>query len=91
MLRSDLISIISEEYDLRKQDAETVISVIFGTITDALIEGRFVELRGFGTFVTKTYTEKIGTHPITGEKLHIPKRRILRFKPGRSLRRRINK
>lgn len=91
MLRSELISIISEEYDLRKQDAETVINVIFGTITDALIEGRFVELRGFGTFFTKTYAEKIGTHPITGEKLHMPERRILRFKPGRSLRKRINK
>ncbi len=91
MLRSELITIISEEYDLRKEDAETVINVIFGTITDALVEGRFVELRGFGTFFTKIYAKKIGTHPISGKKLHMPERKILRFKPGRALRRRINK
>lgn len=90
MLRSELVSTIADEYDLRRQDAEIVVNVIFGTITDALTEGRFVELRGFGTFSTTIYAEKIGFHPVTGKDLHMPERRILKFKPGRTLRRRVN-
>ena len=49
-----------------------------------------VVVRGFGTFKTATRRARKGVNPKTGEKISIPAKRVLTFKPSAEVKRRIN-
>ena len=59
---------------------ETVFESFMDEILTVLTEGRNLELRGFGSFKTKTRKERTGRNPRTGEMVEIPKYQAPIFK-----------
>ncbi len=55
MNKSDLVETLSKEEDLTKTKAEEVVNLVFAEMTDALVKGDRVEIRGFGSFKVKHY------------------------------------
>jgi len=53
MNKSDLIEYLSEKLTQPKKKTEDVVNHIFDTMTNVLAEGGRIEIRGFGSFVTK--------------------------------------
>lgn len=90
MLKSELVHQIAKNHSLPLMDAEMVVNAFFEGITEALKNGRRVELRGFGSFVTKSRSGRTGRNPKTGEKVVIPAKIIPSFKAGRHLLNAIN-
>ncbi len=92
MIRSELVAAVTElNPHLSQKDVERVVSTIFESITDALSEGRRVELRGFGAFSTRERDSRVGRNPRTGEKVAVDAKRVPYFKAGKDLRERLNR
>jgi integration host factor subunit beta len=91
MIRSELVTLIAENNPhLTIRDVERVVSTVFDQITQALAEGRRVELRGFGAFSTRGREARTGRNPRTGSAVPVAAKRVPYFKPGKELRERLN-
>jgi integration host factor subunit beta len=68
MIKSELIAkLASENPHLTQKDVERVVSVIFERMTEALVGGGRVELRGFGAFSVRARPARAGRNPRTGD------------------------
>ncbi len=93
MSRQKLIKKLKEKNPtLNKIDIENILDIFSDSIKNALIKGRNVELRGFGTFFVKRIKEKFSArNPKTGELIYVPEKNKVRFKPSKKLNKLINK
>jgi integration host factor subunit beta len=91
MVKSELIQKLSEKANITPKIAEIAVNTVFKSMTDALVKGEGIEIRGFGSFKVREYGGRKGNHPRTGTAIEIaPKRRPF-FKVGKELKERINK
>lgn len=92
MSRARLIQLLKEKNpSLNNSEINKVIDIFCKNISNALKEGKRVELRGFGTFFTKIIKEKHSArNPKTGELIYVPQKNKIRFKPSKIMRKKIN-
>jgi integration host factor subunit beta len=86
MTKADLVEMVAESSDLPRKQADEVVQVILESIIAALSRGEKVELRGFGSFRIRRRGERNGRNPKTGDRVHVPPKKIPYFKPGKHLR-----
>ena len=92
MTKSELIQRLTERNPhLFLRDVEKIVETIFNEITNALVNGDRVELRGFGAFSIKHRDARTGRNPRTGETVYVAAKRLPFFKTGKALRERLNK
>ena len=93
MSRQELLKNLKEKNpNLNKIELESILDAFNESIKKALIEGRDVELRGFGTFFVKKIKEKFSArNPKTGELIYVPEKNKVRFKSSKKLNKLINK
>ena len=76
---------------LNQSELEAIIDTFCENVEKALIDGRKVELRGFGTIFVKKIKEKYSArNPKTGELIYVPEKNKVRFKPSKNLKKQIN-
>ena len=85
MNKTDLVVAVAEEVGITKKDAEKAIDVLLEKVQSALVSGDSVKLSGFGVFAVKERKERVGTNPVSGEKITIPATKTVGFKPSKSL------
>lgn len=90
MNKSTLVTQLSKEANLTKKKVREVIDIIFETMSQVLINGERIEIRGFGNFTVKTYGPYVGKNPKTGEKIRIDSRKLPFFKVGKELREKVD-
>jgi integration host factor subunit beta len=87
MTRSDLVDQLAERFkQLTHRDAELAVKAILDAMSDALVKGHRIELRGFGSFAISRRPPRLGRNPRSGEQVAIPEKRVPHFKPGKALR-----
>ena len=87
MTRSDLVEELAARFaQLTQRDAEHAVKTIQDAVSDALLQGQRIEIRGFGSFSVSRRPARIGRNPRSGESVHIPEKRVPHFKPGKALR-----
>jgi len=87
MTRSDLVEELAARFgQLAHRDAETAVKTILDAISDALVRGHRIEIRGFGSFSVSHRPPRMGRNPRSGESVAIPEKRVPHFKPGKGLR-----
>ena len=90
--KADLVKTIAAEFGYSKTEARASVDAFFEALTDAIVKGHRIEARGFGAFTVKQANAKAGArNPKTGEKVYVPARRKVAFKPGRILREALSK
>ncbi|MDI6789168.1 MAG: HU family DNA-binding protein [Thermodesulfobacteriota bacterium] len=90
MNKSDLVAALSKETALTKQVAEEVIDTVFEAMSQALVAGEGIEIRGLGSFVVKDYRPYVGRNPKTGRNIDVSAKRLPFFKAGKELKERVN-
>ncbi|MBW2187424.1 MAG: integration host factor subunit beta [Deltaproteobacteria bacterium] len=90
MNKSELIEALSLQQDLTYKKAEEIINLMFDTMTEELIDGGRIEIRGFGSFVVKDYKSYVGRNPKTGEAIQVKTKKLPFFKVGKELRERVD-
>lgn len=92
MTKSELILRLSKKYPhLYQRDVETLVNTVFDKISDTLVTGGRVELRGFGAFSVRKREARRARNPKNGQEVHIGERYAIYFRTGKELRERINK
>jgi nucleoid DNA-binding protein len=88
--KRDLVVRISKETGMIQQDVYAVIQKTLDYITDGLAEGDHIEFRDFGVFEVCTRKSRVGRNPNRPDYVvQIPERRVVKFKPGKEMKRRI--
>ncbi len=91
MTKSDLIERVARRLPhISKKDTELVVGTIFDRMTEALVKGERIEIRGFGSFQVKIREAREGRNPKMGEEVRIPRKRTPFFKVGKELKERID-
>lgn len=92
MTKSELIArLAAQNPSLYHRDIDRLVNTIFDTITEALVVGDRVELRGFGAFSLREREGRMGRNPRTGEAVSVNAKRMPFFKMGKGMRERLNK
>tara|TARA_B100000212_G_C27263032_1_gene485379 strand:- start:159 stop:452 length:294 start_codon:yes stop_codon:yes gene_type:complete len=91
IVKSKLLKELSNNYpNFLKKDLEKFINIILSEIKSTLNRNERVELRGFGVFSTNLQKSRISRNPKTGEKVNTPEKKIIHFKMGKELFKKIN-
>lgn len=87
MTRSDLVDALAAQFEhLPHRDADMVVKAILEAMTESLVQGHRIEIRGFGSFSMNHRPARVGRNPRTGDSVQIPEKRVIHFKPGKGLR-----
>ena len=91
MIRSELVArIASQNPHLYAREVEAVVTAILDRVTEALADGDRVELRNFGTFVTRDREARTGRNPGLGKMVAVAAKRAVHFRPSKTMRARLN-
>lgn len=91
MIKSELIlCVAAQNPHLYERDVEAVVNAILGRISDALVAGDRVELRGFGVLTVKPRNARTGRNPKTGEAVPVGDKLVPAFKAGKGMQARLN-
>ena len=91
MIKSELVGRIHERNPhLYQRDIEKIVNAILNEITEALVRGDRVELRGFGAFSVKKRDARPGRNPRTGAHVDVDQKSVPFFKTGKEMRERLN-
>lgn len=91
MTKSELIERLALKNGILSQrDSETIVNIVFDSISEALNKGEKVEIRGFGSFTVRERDGREARNPKTGEIVRIPAKKTPFFKTGKELRERVN-
>ena len=91
MTKADIVNEISEKTGIEKIVVQASVEAFMKSIRNAMIEGKNVYLRGFGTFVVKKRAEKIGRNISKNTTVVIPAHYIPAFKPAKTFSERVKK
>jgi len=91
MTTKELIEIIVKTSGIKPKEARVVLETIIGCIEEGLQKGETVELRGLGTFEIRKRKSKPAQLMKTKTTIRIPERKVPYFKPGKVLKRIVNK
>ena len=89
MTKRDLVMRISDETGLVQQDVLKVVQKTLDYISDAVTTGKKVELRNFGVFEVKMRKARKARNPRTGDKVFVPEKFVVTFKPGKEMEERV--
>lgn len=91
MIKSELIAKLMGSFPhLTAREVEISVKLILDKASNQLANGGRVEIRGFGSFCLKERPARIGRNPKTGERVEVPPKVRVHFKPGLELRNRAN-
>ncbi len=89
MNKSSLIDVLAKRMNIHRQLSEFIVNSIFDDMTEALVKGEGIEIRGFGSFSIREYKAYTGRNPKTGEKIKVKPKKLPFFKVGKDLKERV--
>lgn len=89
MTKKDIILKVSDETKLKQIEVKAVVQKTFDCIVEALQRGEKIELRNFGVFKIKQRKSRTGRNPRTGQTVPVPPRKVVVFKPGLEMKKKI--
>ena len=90
MNKSDLVEVLSESKNLTRTKAEEIVNLVFDEMTNVLVAGDRVEIRGLGSFKVKSYDGYKGRNPKTGKQIKVKPKKLPFFKCGKELKDRVD-
>ena len=89
MTKKEIVRTISEEIGLTQLKTKKIVQKTFDAIVDTLVEDGRIELRNFGVFEVKRRAPRKARNPRTGDKVFVPEKFVVTFKPGKDMEKRV--
>ena len=87
--KKEIVRTISEEIGLTQLKTKEIVQKTFDAIVDTLVTDLRIELRNFGVFEVKRRAQRKARNPRTGEKVDVPEKFVVTFKPGKEMEKRV--
>jgi DNA-binding protein HU-beta len=85
MNKTELIDAMAGEAKITKADAKKALEAFINTTSSALKKGDRVALIGFGSFALVKRAARMGRNPQTGKEMKVPAKKVVKFKAGATL------
>lgn len=89
MTKKDLAKAIADRLKVNQLLVLEIIQSTFEGIIDTLVREGRLELRNFGVFEVKKREARLARNPRTGQRVQVPPRFVVTFKPGREMELRV--
>jgi nucleoid DNA-binding protein len=89
--KKEIVKTISEQLQLTQLKTKEIVQKTFEAIVDTLVEEGRIELRNFGVFEVKQRAARKARNPRTGEKVDVPAKYVVTFKPGKEMEERVQR
>ena len=86
----DLVNHLNEKLGLNKVESKELVEAFFDEIKKSLINNEEVKLSGFGNFKILNKKERPGRNPKNGNPAIISARKVVTFKAGQKLRKKMS-
>lgn len=87
--KKELVNRIADRTGVTKVVAKEIIQSFLNEIITELAEGNRLEFREFGVFESRDRAARKAQNPRTLEKVEVPAKRIVKFKVGRLMRKKV--
>ena len=87
--KKEIVKTISDEIGLTQLKTKEIVQKTFDAIVETLVEERRIELRNFGVFEVKKRAARKARNPRTGDKVYVPEKFVVTFKPGKEMEERV--
>jgi integration host factor subunit beta len=87
--KKEIVRTISEEIGLTQLQTKEIVQKTFDAIVEALVAEHRIELRNFGVFEVKRRAPRKARNPRTGDKVDVPEKYVVTFKPGKEMEERV--
>ena len=91
MTKKEIVKQISERIGLTQLKTKEIVQQTFDAIVDTLLEVGRIELRNFGVFEVKQRKARKARNPRTGQRVDVPPKNVVTFKPGKEMEERVRK
>ena len=85
MTKKEIVKEISDEIGLTQLRTKEIVQKTFDAIVKTLVEDGRIELRNFGVFEVKKRAARKARNPRTGDKVFVPEKFVVTFKPGKEM------
>ena len=85
MNNKEFIAELSRRLSYSNKDTTRLVSSVLSIMTQELQDGNTVAIQGFGTFEVKKKMERVSVNPVTQQRLLIPPKLVLTYKPSIAL------
>jgi integration host factor subunit beta len=87
--KKEIVKTISDEIGLTQLKTKEIVQKTFDAIVETLVEDKRIELRNFGVFEVKKRAARKARNPRTGDKVYVPEKYVVTFKPGKEMEERV--
>ena len=85
MTKADIVAKLAEEIKVTKATAAKALSVVTGSVEEAIKKGEKLTIVGFGTFSVAERKARKGRNPKTGKEIKIAAKKVPKFTAGAAL------
>lgn len=89
MTKKEIVKQISDRLGLTQLKTKEIVQLTFNAIVDTLLADKRIELRNFGVFEVKVRKARKARNPRTGERVDVPPKCVVTFKPGKEMEERV--
>ena len=89
MTKKEIVKKISEDIGLTQLKTKDIVQRTLDAIIQTLVTEERIELRNFGVFEVKLRKPRKARNPRTGEKVDVPAKAVVTFKPGKEMEERV--
>ena len=90
LTRADLADVIHRKVGLSRAESLDMVENILGHMCNAMADGENVKISGFGTFLLRDKSERVGRNPKTGVEVPITPRRVMTFRASKMLKDKVS-
>jgi nucleoid DNA-binding protein len=83
--KKEIVKRISEEINLTQLKTKDIVQRTLDAIILTLVSEGRIELRNFGVFEVKRRKPRKARNPRTGDKVYVPAKNVVTFKPGKEM------
>lgn len=89
MTKKEIVKDIADDLQLTQLKTKEIVQKTFDAIVETLVETGRIELRNFGVFEVKQRAARKARNPRTGERVDVPPKNVVTFKPGKKMEERV--
>jgi nucleoid DNA-binding protein len=87
--KKEIVKQISDRLDMPQLKTKEIVQQTFDAIVETLLEQGRIELRNFGVFEVKQRRARKARNPRTGDRVDVPPKNVVTFKPGKEMEERV--
>lgn len=91
MNNKEIIASLAKRTGCKASKAQNMMNTLIAAMGDTFMEGDAIQINNLGSFEVKKKMERIITNPSTGQRMLVPPKLVLTFKPIPSLKDKIKK